>query len=145
MCSHRMRSTDHPIEHLACLSGANMMRSLGSSDSEDTRASALAESRLLRFALLVALGCIAWSMVAEADDGRVEIDQAAAIAGGVTWADAPGFPVMISEPGRYVLTSDLVIPSAVTEAIVFGPHAADASIDLNGFEIRRRQRVTKDE
>ncbi len=118
-----------------------MMRSLGASDSEDARASALAESRLLRFALLVALGCLAWSMVAEADDGRVEIDQAAAIAGGVTWADAPGFPVMISEPGRYVLTSNLVIPSTASEGIVFGPRASEASIDLNGFTISREGAV----
>jgi hypothetical protein len=41
-------------------------------------------------------------------DGLVEINQAKALAGGVTASDAPGFPVTLDAQGSYVLTSNLV-------------------------------------
>src|SRR5262249_18368215 len=63
----------------------------------------------------------------------VSIDQRIAQAGKVTAGDAPGFPVTISEPGSYHLTSNLVVSNAGTTAIEIT--ASDVTIDLNGFSI----------
>ena len=46
-----------------------------------------------------------------AADGKIEINQAKALAGGVTATDAPGFPVTIDQSGSYLLTSDLTVPA----------------------------------
>ncbi len=69
-----------------------------------------------------------------AGSGVVEINQAAALAGGVTPGDAPGFPVSLDRFGSYVLTSDLIVPSASDTAIWVT--AEDVSLDLAGFAIR---------
>jgi hypothetical protein len=73
-----------------------------------------------------------------AGQGRIEINQARAVAGGVTPGDEPGFPVSITLPGSYVLTSDLNLSAApspqFTSAIVFG--SSFVTLDLNGFAIR---------
>lgn len=66
-------------------------------------------------------------------DGEIEINQASASAGGVNGslaADPPGFPVVITAPGSYRLTSDLVGFDAIFV------NADDVSIDLGGFTIR---------
>ena len=81
--------------------------------------------------LLAAIGS------ALAVDGVIEINQARAMAGGVTPGDAPGFPVNISLPGSYRLTSNLDVsgepnPQNVT-AISITP--SEVTIDLNGFAI----------
>ena len=74
-------------------------------------------------------------------DGVIEINQAKALAGGVTPADAPGFPVTISLAGSYRLTSNLDVTviglpdSANTNAISIQGSPAKVSIDLNGFAI----------
>jgi hypothetical protein len=60
------------------------------------------------------------------------IDQARALAGNVTPGDAPGFPVTISIPGSYQLSSDLNVP-ADTDAVVIT--SASVSLNLNGFSI----------
>jgi hypothetical protein len=65
----------------------------------------------------------------------VEINQARALAGGVTPGDAAGFPVSISQPGAYRLTGSLTVPDANTTAIQL-VNASDVTIDLGGFEIR---------
>ena len=65
-------------------------------------------------------------------DGVAEINQTAALAGGVTPADTPGFPVTLSQPGSYVLTSNLVVS---TEVIGIDVTADNVSIDLNGFSL----------
>jgi hypothetical protein len=73
-----------------------------------------------------------------AADGQVEINAASATAGGITPSDLPGLPVTIDTPGSYVLTSDLVVPSADISAIVTtGPSLSTnlLTIDLNGFQI----------
>jgi len=62
----------------------------------------------------------------------VTIDQRTAQAGKVTPGDAPGFPVTISEPGSYRLTSNLVVSNAVT---VIEVTASDVTLDLAGFSI----------
>ena len=66
-------------------------------------------------------------------DGQNAITQARAMAGGVTPGDAPGFPVSITQPGSYVLSGNLTVPDANTNAIVID--ASHVTIDLNGFAI----------
>jgi hypothetical protein len=66
-------------------------------------------------------------------DGQIAITQAKAMAGGVTPGDAPGFPVSINQPGSYVLSGNLTVPDANTDAIAI--NASHVTIDLNGFAI----------
>ena len=66
-------------------------------------------------------------------DGQIAITQARAMAGGVTPGDAPGFPVTITQSGSYVLSGNLTVPNADTDAIVI--NASHVTIDLNGFAI----------
>jgi hypothetical protein len=63
-----------------------------------------------------------------AADGRVEINQAAVTAGS-------GFPYQITQPGSYMLTSDLVVPDANTSAIQISA-STGVTLDLNGFTVR---------
>lgn len=76
-----------------------------------------------------------------ASDGAILIDQARAIAGGVSDGDAPGFPVSITRPGLYRLTSDLNFDSSFgTNGIVVnrGPGLFSdgaVTIDLNGHTL----------
>lgn len=70
-------------------------------------------------------------------DGVVEINQAAAEAGRIWLGDAPGFPVTLSEPGSYRLTSNLDLrnlpsPEDVTAIEITG---AGVLLDLGGFSI----------
>ena len=62
----------------------------------------------------------------------VSIDQKSAQAGKVTPGDEPGFPITISEPGSYRLTSNLVVKEAIA---VIEITASDVTIDLAGFSI----------
>jgi parallel beta-helix repeat protein len=74
--------------------------------------------------------------VAGAVDGVIEINQAKALAGGVTAGDSPGFPVTITGPGSYRLTSNLDTGGGSPGAIATGiAVAGDITIDLNGFTI----------
>jgi hypothetical protein len=66
-------------------------------------------------------------------DGVVLIDQSHALAGSITPGDAPGFPVTISQPGSYRLSSNLILPDANTNAIEIT--AEYVTLDLNGFSI----------
>lgn len=70
---------------------------------------------------------------AQAVDGAIEINQARALAGGVTSTDAPGFPVTLDTTGSYRLTGNLTVPDANTDAIVVD--AENVTIDLGGFAI----------
>jgi hypothetical protein len=66
-------------------------------------------------------------------DGVVLIDQNHAIAGNVTPGDAPGFPVTLSQPGSYRLSSNLTVPDGNTTAIqITSDHV---TLDMNGFTI----------
>ncbi len=76
-----------------------------------------------------------WAPDARAAGGRMEINQTAALAGGVAPGDAAGFPVELTVPGSYVLTGDLSVP-VDTDGIQFGPDADGSTLDLNGFSIR---------
>jgi parallel beta-helix repeat protein len=76
--------------------------------------------------------------VVHAVDGVILINQASALAGGVTEGDAPGFPVRISQPGSYRLSSNLNVPGQNINGIEI--RANDVTIDLNGFRIRGNAR-----
>ena len=85
-------------------------------------------SRQLLFALL--LTCTAG--VVHAVDGVIEINDARAIAGGITAGDAAGYSVSINESGSYRLTGNLDSGSQVAIRI----SAPDVTLDLNGFTIK---------
>lgn len=70
---------------------------------------------------------------ARAVDGVLEINQTCAVSTGCFAGDAAGFPVRISSPGSYVLTSDLAPPS--TADAIDGADD-DVTLDLNGFALR---------
>ncbi len=72
--------------------------------------------------------------MAQAVDGKRLIDQNKALAGNVTPADSPGFPVTISQPGSYILSSNLTVPDEKTTAIQIT--ADNVTLDLNGFTIQ---------
>ncbi len=63
-----------------------------------------------------------------AADGVIEINQVAVEADG-------GFPYVISEPGSYQLTGNLIVPDENTSAIEIEEGVGSATIDLNGFAI----------
>ena len=75
----------------------------------------------------IALLALIASTPALAVDGVAEINQTSVNAAG-------GFPFTISQPGSYVLTSDLVVPDANTTGVSI--QTADVTLDLNGFSIR---------
>ncbi|MDJ0789132.1 MAG: hypothetical protein QNK05_20180 [Myxococcota bacterium] len=74
--------------------------------------------RLAMALLLVATGP-GW-----AADGQIEINQAS--------ASASGFPVVLSQPGSYLLTSDLQVPQGDGGIRLL---TSDISLDLGGFRI----------
>jgi hypothetical protein len=63
---------------------------------------------------------------------QVLINQAAALAGGVSPGDAPGFPVTLSQGGSYRLTSNLKVPAGVSGVEIT---ASDVRLDLNGHAV----------
>lgn len=77
------------------------------------------------------------ALPALATNGVIEINQAKALAGGVTAGDTPGFPVTLSANASYILTSDLDLTAEAsppnTHAVVV--NAGYVTIDLNGFSI----------
>jgi len=70
-------------------------------------------------------------------DGVTSINQARALAGGITPGDEPGFPVRITIPGSYRLTSNLDLggESEPQDATAIEVVTRGVSIDLNGFSI----------
>jgi hypothetical protein len=83
-------------------------------------------------ASLVLAGSLVAVPSSQAADGTVLIDQAAALAGGVTSGDTPGFPVTITDRGSYRLSSDLVVTPGATGIWI---EADDVTLDLNGFNV----------
>jgi hypothetical protein len=65
-------------------------------------------------------------------DGEVLINQATALAGGITPGDDPGFPVRINRSGKYKLTGNLNVPAGQAGILVVANYV---TIDLNGFRI----------
>jgi len=70
---------------------------------------------------------------APAEDGVLEISQLCATTGGCFAGDSAGFPVTISTPGSYRLTSNVVVSDADTSAITVG--TSDVTLDLGGYAI----------
>ncbi len=68
-----------------------------------------------------------------AADGTKQINQARALAGGLTPGDTVGFPVTISQSGSYTLSGNLTVPNENTTAIEIT--ADNVTLDLNGFAI----------
>lgn len=83
--------------------------------------------------VLAALGAFALAGVASGA-GEIEINDARALAGGVTPGDAPGYPVTISQSGSYVLTGNLT-PTGAENGITIENGVSDVLIDLAGFAI----------
>jgi len=75
-------------------------------------------------------------IVALGSDGQLEINQACAETGGCFAGDGSGFPVTISAPGSYILTSNLQVSNENTTAIDLTDDADGTTIDLNGFRIQ---------
>jgi hypothetical protein len=80
----------------------------------------------------VLVAVLAFGSSARAVDGVIEINQAKAIAGGVTATDTPGFPVTIDAAGSYRLTGNLTTVGNVDGIAITG---ANVVLDLNGFTI----------
>ncbi len=83
--------------------------------------------------LWVLLVTVAAPFSAFAVDGVVLINQASAMAGNVTPGDTAGFPVTISQPGSYKLSSNLTITDPNATGIFI--NADNVTIDLNAFTI----------
>lgn len=81
-----------------------------------------------------------------AGDGRLEINQTCALDSGCFQGDDGGFPVQITEPGSYRLTSNLDLSAAAqpesTHAVLI--ETSDVSIDLAGFTIAGTNSCTHD-
>ncbi|MCG8589584.1 MAG: hypothetical protein MJE66_09860 [Proteobacteria bacterium] len=69
---------------------------------------------------------------AHATDGRVELSQTCAVTTGCYEGDTPGFPITLTAPQSYVLTSPLLV---LTDVHAIELQTDGAHIDLNGFEI----------
>jgi hypothetical protein len=77
-----------------------------------------------------------WTTAAVAADGAIEINQAKALAGGITPGDAAGFPVSLNQPGSYRLTGNLDRTGLALTVRVIDIIADDVTLDLGGFEVR---------
>ncbi|MFT7773669.1 right-handed parallel beta-helix repeat-containing protein [Roseateles sp.] len=85
-----------------------------------------------KFLLSLTAGLAGFAMSCGYAHAQVTIDQGKALAGNVTPGDAPGFPITISQPGSYKLTSNLTVPAGADGIVV----AADGvSLDLNGYTL----------
>jgi hypothetical protein len=88
-------------------------------------------------ALVAGLLLLGISDAAHAEsEARIRIDQARALAGGVTTGDAPGFPVYLSQPGSYLLVGNLEVSDAEIGGIQIAVTDGAITLDLNGFQIR---------
>jgi len=89
-------------------------------------------TRILGSIFMTILG-MSVSKPGHAVDGVFEINEACAVNTGCFSGDTAGFPVTITAAGSYRLTSNLVVPNAITNGI--NVNASGVSIDLNGFGI----------
>ena len=86
---------------------------------------------LTRHIHFIAAALLALAAVSNAQ-AQTTIDQNKALAGNITPGDAAGFPITLSLPGSYKLTSNLVVP-AFTRGVLI--QADGVTLDLNGFSI----------
>ena len=76
---------------------------------------------------LLTVGAPAW-----ASDGALEINQTCAVETGCFAGDSAGYPVTISAPGSYRLTSNLAIATDVNGILISSSYV---TLNLGGFEI----------
>jgi hypothetical protein len=91
------------------------------------------KAKIPAIAVVCAILLSGFASNAFAVDGTILIDQTRALAGNVSPGDGPGFPVTISRPGSYRLSSNLDVPANAAGIILF---ASGVTIDLNGFQIK---------
>ena len=92
-------------------------------------------ARLAGLASIAAFGLVALGPIdSAAADGVAEINQTCAIETGCFPGDPAGFPVLITAPGSYRLTSNLVMSGTSTAAIQI--NASRTSVDLGGFTLQ---------
>ncbi len=89
-------------------------------------------SVISRFAVIAFIATVVGPATASAAPGVIELSQACA-ATGCTGGDPPGFPINLSQPGSYRLTSNLHVDHPDLDAIAITAHGA--LIDLGGFQI----------
>jgi hypothetical protein len=91
---------------------------------------------LLRGVFVAALVLIGTARL-QAAGGVIEINQAAALAGGVTAGDAPGFPVTLSTLGSYELTGNLDVRGLADpqDQTAIEIREERVTLDLKGFAI----------
>jgi hypothetical protein len=103
------------------------------------------KSKVLRWSFVLAVSMwICLAQTAHAEDGVLEINQACAKGsrwyfwqrGGCFSGDGPGFPVTITRPGSYRLTSDLTPPDQNTDVIQITATEGMVRLDMNGFIIQ---------
>ena len=70
------------------------------------------------------------ALIASPASAQVVITQSKALAGNVTPGDTAGYPISISQPGAYILGSNLVVPANVNGISVT---ANNVDIDMKGF------------
>ena len=88
---------------------------------------------------LVALAAATLSLTAGLVSDPVSVDAAQAARGGVTPGDASGYPITISQPGRYRLAGDLIVPAHTDGIVITAPNV---TLDLNGHSVRGPVRCT---
>lgn len=82
--------------------------------------------------LALAVGLAGFGMSCGYAQAQTLIDQNKALAGGITPGDTPGFPITLSQPGSYKLTSNLTVPAGMDGIVM----AVDGiTLDLNGYTI----------
>jgi hypothetical protein len=75
-----------------------------------------------------------WANPALAVEGKTLINQARALAGGVTSGDTAGFPITISQPGSYLFVGSLIAPNDNVNIIEITT-SGGVIIDMNNFFI----------
>src|SRR5262245_22068895 len=83
--------------------------------------------------LALVLFVIGLPLSSAAVDGVIEINEASALAGGITSSDTPGYPVTIDAAGSYRLTGNLTVSDPSAGGIV--ATVEDVTLDLNGFTL----------
>lgn len=81
---------------------------------------------------LFSIALLLFASLCRADGGVLEISQTC-INSGCFAGDSDGFPVELSQPGSYVLTSNIEVNQNTTAIRIT---ADDVTLDLNGFAIR---------
>jgi hypothetical protein len=91
--------------------------------------------RFIPALLLLGATSVAFALPALAGDGIIEIDGIRAAVGSINndpVSDPPGYPVTITQPGSYRLTSNLGVEANKTGIHIL---ADDVSLDLGGFAV----------